>query len=356
MEKLNTDDMLTGLSGSLGDGAVERIRADRCREDRTWRLLDAIKGRHKFDDFCRALAGLNPDLFKLVTGRDPTKEEIGRAPMVYLPDPLKPYHMVFLTLCVISSLFVYLSQHSHSRFLSSNFTGNHLHSFQVNSPMCIAFSHYIGSIIENAFSAQYLEFVLGNYPKELKKTIKSKGHATDKDYDHKIDFASGYIQLSATENVDFKELTSHHAQAAQAELQEKYKQIKKDIAMKELIETVPEGRSIRRVVVKGRGGVGKTTTSQWFCSEWADGNWGSKFSMVFSVRARVVMNSKKNLSLLELLKQCTSYATPVINRLTPACLKTWLKYHCERVLIIIGELDGVYVGLIIMFMARSWIA
>ena len=139
-------------------------------------------------------------------------------------------------------------------------------------------------------------------------------------------------------------------------MQEKYKQIKKDIAMKELLETVPGGRSIRRVVVKGRGGVGKTTTSQWFCSEWADGNWGSEFSMVFSVRARVVMNSKEKLSLLELLKHCTSYATPVLYSLTPACLKTWLKYHSERVLIIIGELDGVYLGLIIMFMARSWIA
>ena len=204
----------------------------------------------------------------------------------------------------------------------------------------------MGSIIEISFFAQYLEFVLGNYPKELKKTIKSKGHATDKDYHHEIDFSSGYIQLSATENVNFKELTR----------QAEHKPIKKDIAMKELLVTVPKGRSIRRVVVKGRGGIGKTTTSQWFCSEWADGNWGSEFSMVFLVRARVVMNSKENLSLLDLLKQCTSYATPVLNRLTPACLKTWLKYHCERVLIIIGELDGVYVSLIIMFMARSWIA
>ena len=107
MEKFNTDDMLAALSGSLGNGPVKRIRADRCREDRTWRLLDAIKRRHKFDDFCRALAGLNPDLFKLVTGRDPTKEEIGRA-RIYI------YIYIY-----ISSLFVYLSQHPHSRCLSS---------------------------------------------------------------------------------------------------------------------------------------------------------------------------------------------------------------------------------------------
>ena len=178
--------------------------------------------------------------------------------------------------------------------------------------------------------------------------IKSKGHTTDKDYDHEIDMPTGYIQLSTTENVDFKELTRRHAQAAQAELQVEHKPIKKDIAIKELLETVPGGRSIRRVLVKGRGGVGKTTTSQWFCSEWADGNWGSEFSMVFSVRARVVMNLKRNLSLLDLFKQCTSYTTPVLNRLTPACLKTWLKYHSERVLIIIGELDSVYLGLINM--------
>ena len=162
--------------------------------------------------------------------------------------------------------------------------------------------------------------------------IKSKGHTTDKVYDHEIDMPTGYIQLSTTENVDFKELTR----------QAEHKPIKKDIAIKELLETVPGGRSIRRVVVKGRGGVGKTTTGQWFCSEWADGNWGSEFSMVFSVRARVVMNLKRNLSLLGLLKQCTSYTTPVLNRLTPACLKTWLQYHSERVLIIIGELDSVY--------------
>ena len=162
--------------------------------------------------------------------------------------------------------------------------------------------------------------------------IKSKGHTTDKDYDHAIDMPTGYIQLSTTENVDFKELTR----------QAEHKPIQKDIAIKELLETVPGGRSIRRVVVKGRGGVGKTTTSQWFCSEWADDNWGSEFSMVFSVRARDVMTCKTNLSLLGLLKQYTSYTTPVLNRLTPACLKTWLEYHSERVLIIIGELDSVY--------------
>ena len=168
--------------------------------------------------------------------------------------------------------------------------------------------------------------------------IKCKGHTIDKDYDHEIDMSTGYIQLSTTENVDFKELTRRHAQAAQAE----HKPMKKNIAIKELLETMPGGRSIRRVLVKGCGGVGKTTTSQWFCSEWADGNWGSEFSMVFSVRARAVMNLKRNLSVLDLLKHCTSYATPVLNRLTPACLKTWLEYHSERVLIIIGELDSVY--------------
>ena len=171
--------------------------------------------------------------------------------------------------------------------------------------------------------------------------IKSKGHTIDNEYDDEIDMPTGYIQLSTTEDVDFKELTRRHAQAAQAELQAEHKPIKKDIAIKELLETVPGGKSIRRVVVKGRGGVGKTTTSQWFCSEWADGNWGSEFSMVFSVRARDVMTCKTNVSLLGLLKQYTLYTTPVLNRLTPACLKTWLQYHSERVLIIIGELDSV---------------
>ena len=244
--------------------------------------------------------------------------------------------MVSLTLCPISYSFTYHGTLILGFFhLLSNFTRNHLNSYQVNSSL-LALSHYLDRFsYQNAFSVQYLEFVLGDYPKELKKVIKSKGYTTDKDYDHKIDMPTEYIQLSTTENVDSIELTR---------LQDE----KKDIAMKELLETVPEGRSIRRVLVKGRGGVGKTTTSQWFCSEWADGNWGSEFSMVFSVRARDVMNLKRNLSLLDLLKQCTSYATPVLNRLTPACLKTWLKYHSERVLIIIGESDSVYLGLIHM--------
>ena len=84
MEELNVEDVLAALSGSLGNGAVGRIGAHRSREDRTWHLLGAIKRPHKFDDFCRALAGLNPALFKLIIGRDPTKEEIGKARMAYL--------------------------------------------------------------------------------------------------------------------------------------------------------------------------------------------------------------------------------------------------------------------------------
>ena len=84
MEELNVEDVLAALSGSLGDGAVERIGACRLRQDKIWHLLPYIKRQRKFDDFCRALAGLNPDLFKLITGRDPTKEEIGKARMAYL--------------------------------------------------------------------------------------------------------------------------------------------------------------------------------------------------------------------------------------------------------------------------------
>ena len=85
MEELNVEDVLAALSVSLGDGAVERIGAYRLREDKICHLLACVKiHRKKFDDFCRALAGLNPDLFKLITGRDPTKEEIGKARMAYL--------------------------------------------------------------------------------------------------------------------------------------------------------------------------------------------------------------------------------------------------------------------------------
>ena len=78
-EGLNAGDLLAALSGSLGDSTVKRIR--KCRGDRTSEILDTIERRRMFEDFFRALAGLNPDLFKLITGRDPTKEEIGRARM-----------------------------------------------------------------------------------------------------------------------------------------------------------------------------------------------------------------------------------------------------------------------------------
>ena len=76
-EGLNAGDLLAALSGSLGHSTVKRIW--KCRGDRTSEILDAIEQRRMFDDFFRALAGLNPDLFKLITGRDPTKEEIGKA-------------------------------------------------------------------------------------------------------------------------------------------------------------------------------------------------------------------------------------------------------------------------------------
>ena len=85
MEELNVEDILAALSGYLGDGAAERIGAYRLRQEKKEHLLKCVKIHpKKCDYFCQALAGLNPDLFKLIKGRDPTKEEIGKARMAYL--------------------------------------------------------------------------------------------------------------------------------------------------------------------------------------------------------------------------------------------------------------------------------
>ena len=84
MKELNVEDILAALSGYLGDGAAERIGAYPPHEKKK-QLLECVKIHpKKFDYFCQALAGLNPDLFKLIEGRDPTKEEIGKARMAYL--------------------------------------------------------------------------------------------------------------------------------------------------------------------------------------------------------------------------------------------------------------------------------
>ena len=80
MDKLNVEDILAALSGYLGDGAAERIGAYPLRHEQKEHLLKCVKIHpKKFDYFCQALAGLNPDLFKHIKGRDPTKEEIGKA-------------------------------------------------------------------------------------------------------------------------------------------------------------------------------------------------------------------------------------------------------------------------------------
>ena len=79
MDTLNVEDILAALSGYLGDGEAERIGAYPPHEKKG-HLLECVKiDPKKFDYFCQALAGLNADLFKPIEGRDPTKEEIGKA-------------------------------------------------------------------------------------------------------------------------------------------------------------------------------------------------------------------------------------------------------------------------------------
>ena len=80
MEELNVEDILAALSGYLGDEAADRIGAYRLSQEKREHLLECVKIHpKKLDYFCQALAGLNPDLFKFIKGRDPTKEEIGKA-------------------------------------------------------------------------------------------------------------------------------------------------------------------------------------------------------------------------------------------------------------------------------------
>ena len=89
------------------------------------------------------------------------------------------------------------------------------------------------------------------------------------------------------------------------------------------------------IILKGRAGVGKTTLLQYLCRQWAKGQWGQQFAVIFLLKMRVIMTIKEKLiTLTELLTNYSQFNSD------KTMLSSWIPSNLDRIGIIIGKLQS----------------
>ena len=87
------------------------------------------------------------------------------------------------------------------------------------------------------------------------------------------------------------------------------------------------------IILKGRAGVGKTTLLQYICRQWAKGQWGKQFAVIFLLKMRVVMMIKEKLTLTELLTNYSQFNSD------KTMLSSWIPSNLDRIGIVVGKLQ-----------------
>ena len=151
----------------------------------------------------------------------------------------------------------------------------------------------------------------------LRKEMESQEHKPDAEFDKEVKFDTNYIHLilvngSSGGNTDDKFSIE-------------------DILPEEEIMDFTGSRK-NCIILKGRAGVGKTTLLQYLCRQWAKGNWGQQFAVIFLLKMRVIMTIKEKLTLTELLTNYSQFSSG------KKMLSSWIPSNLDRIGIIIGKL------------------
>ena len=206
------------------------------------------------------------------------------------------------------------------------------------------------ALVGRAATQSEVDFCVKEYSRELKKKISETGHKTDSPLDEEIDFETQYIQLHIIKNdaceesfakTDTEDLyQSGHGESLPHHYQ---KHLSKVLKMGESIHAcniLKVGKvPVKRLLLSGRAGVGKTTTLQWLAQQWASDGWATQFTLLFLIQLRILSNTHTNVSAIELL---TLYGLfQLTGEGSQQVLYSWLKIAADGLVLLMDGLDEI---------------
>ena len=165
--------------------------------------------------------------------------------------------------------------------------------------------------------------------------IHQMQHTPDKKIDQKINLDSQYVRLKllSCQKVDIMNRDT-------LERPDRYeKHLKHTTGTDIQDEDLVKPSDFRNyILLRGRAGIGKTTLLQRIIWKWANGEWASKFQVMFLLNLRSLMNLPKPMSLAYLLSLHTVYNTGNPNVIID---NKWLQENQGRIAIAFGKLQSV---------------
>lgn len=265
IQELDASSILPFLEQGMPVDELSLINAEREEINKNSRILDAIKRQLRgsvlclYTSFLSALAGIHPDAFQVLSGREPTSEE------------------------------------------------------------------------EDGCIQQFCE--------GLKKSILQQGHQVDSHIDTRINLDKGFVMLKLLSS-DASDRSNNEEQIPSDLIGHGYVDKTAESAANIPVRKILLGKKLpAKIILTGRGGIGKTTTIQWLYRKWAIAHWGVDFSLAFMVSLRILTTCDVRITLVELLTTYGLYKT--CKEARRHLTGHWLNHHSRKVLLEIDGLDEV---------------
>ena len=167
--------------------------------------------------------------------------------------------------------------------------------------------------------------------------INRKSHRPDKTGDKAIDLDTQYIKLKLLSNKKIEIMGMDRL-----ERPDLYQRILEasdtsDIQDEDIIK--PKDFQ-KYVLLRGRAGIGKSTLVQRLIWKWANGEWATKFKVMFLLNLRYLMTIKKPMDMAHLLSGYSMYHTGSGSRVIST---EWLQENQGSIVLFLGEIHYVIV-------------
>ena len=164
----------------------------------------------------------------------------------------------------------------------------------------------------------------------LAEVLKKK-HTVDKALDTSIDLENQYVRLKLLSQ---KSLTTmNRDKLERPDLYQSSLEKNKGQSIQDE-DLITEQDSEKYILIRGRAGIGKSTLIQRLFWKWANGEWATKFKVIFLLNLRYLMTIDRPMDLSHLLSLYSTYNTGQSGQL----IKTdWLNENQDKVGIVIGK-------------------
>ena len=160
--------------------------------------------------------------------------------------------------------------------------------------------------------------------------VVQKSHVHDT-HGRKVDFDTQYVRLKMLTKREMSTVERDELEQPdkyQSRLQHSHSEHITDE------DIMAPGGAQKLVLIRGRAGIGKTTTVHCFMWKWAHGNLGRHFKVIFLLNLRVLMAVTTKLTLPNLLRRFPVFR---VGQHGTALTAAWLRDNAHSIALVMGE-------------------